>query len=55
MTDQELNEEIRNGKMRAIIYCRNHFSYVIEGIADKCQRCTRQCEEAEVNGGAADQ
>ena len=47
MTDQELNEKIRNGKMRAIIYCRNHFSYVIEGIPDKC-------EEAADNGGAAD-
>lgn len=55
MTAQDLDEKIRNGKMRVIIYCRNHFSYVIEGIADKCQRCTRQCEEAADNGGAADQ
>ena len=55
MTDQELNEKIRNGKMRAIIYCRQHFAYVTVGNTDKCQHCTRQCEEAADNGGAADQ
>lgn len=55
MTAQDLDEKIRNGKMRAIIYCRNHFSFVIEGIADKCQHGIRQCEEAADNGGAADQ
>ena len=55
MTDQELAEKIRNGKMRAIIYCRNHFSYVIEGMPGEGQHCTRQCEEAADNGGAADQ
>lgn len=55
MTAQDLDEKIGNGKMRAIIYCRNHFSFVIEGIPDKCQHCTRQCEEAADNGGAADQ
>ena len=70
MSDEETYERIRNEKMRDRFFCRlswcchevcsqcdaygQCFACANEGKPDKCQYCTREYEEAQDDGTAAD-
>ena len=70
MSDEEMYERIRNEKMRDRFFCRlswcchevcsqcdaygQCFACANEGKPDKCQYCTREYEDAQDDGTAAD-